>query len=63
MSKTYADPSTHEFLGAAPLDAHPQARMQALIGDDASFTQVWGMTEVSSGPSKALRQHGGVPLS
>ena len=28
--------------GAAPLDKGPQARMQALIADDAPFTQVWG---------------------
>lgn len=33
--------------GAAPLDKHPQARMQALIGGDVPFTQVWGMTETS----------------
>ena len=33
--------------GAAPLDRLPQARMQALIGEDVPFTQVWGMTETS----------------
>ena len=34
-------------VGAAPLDRHPQARMQALVGEDVPFTQVWGMTETS----------------
>jgi 4-coumarate--CoA ligase len=34
-------------VGAAPLDKHPQARLQALLGDDVPFTQVWGMTETS----------------
>lgn len=34
-------------VGAAPLDKQPQARMQALIGNDVPFTQVWGMTETS----------------
>jgi 4-coumarate--CoA ligase len=33
--------------GAAPLDKGPQARMQALLGEGAPFTQVWGMTETS----------------
>ena len=33
--------------GAAPLDKHPQARLQALMSDSAPFTQVWGMTETS----------------
>lgn len=34
-------------VGAAPLDKLPQAKMQQLIGEDAPFTQVWGMTETS----------------
>lgn len=33
-------------VGAAPLDKHPQARMQALMGGKP-VTQVWGMTETS----------------
>lgn len=33
--------------GAAPLDKHPQARLQALLDPSAPFTQVWGMTETS----------------
>jgi len=33
-------------VGAAPLDKHPQARMQALLGGKP-VTQVWGMTETS----------------
>jgi acyl-CoA synthetase (AMP-forming)/AMP-acid ligase II len=34
-------------VGAAPLDKHPQSRLQALLGEDVPFTQVWGMTETS----------------
>lgn len=33
-------------VGAAPLDKHPQARMQELLGGKP-MTQVWGMTETS----------------
>lgn len=33
--------------GAAPLDKDVQARFRALMGNDAPFTQVWGMTETS----------------
>lgn len=33
--------------GAAPLDKDLQARLLQLMSDNASFTQVWGMTEVS----------------
>lgn len=33
-------------VGAAPLDKHPQARMEGLLGG-APMTQVWGMTETS----------------
>ncbi len=29
--------------GAAPLDKHPQSRLQALLAEGAAFTQVWGM--------------------
>lgn len=31
--------------GAAPLDPHPQSRLQELLAPGSSFTQVWGMTE------------------
>ncbi|GAB7348711.1 hypothetical protein MBLNU459_g7450t1 [Dothideomycetes sp. NU459] len=31
--------------GAAPLDPHPQSRIQELLAPEATFTQVWGMTE------------------
>ena len=31
--------------GAAPIGGGPQARLQALMANDAAFTQVWGMTE------------------
>lgn len=34
--------------GAAPLDAHSQRRFQNLCADDATFTQVMGMTETTS---------------
>ncbi|CAG8933613.1 unnamed protein product [Penicillium salamii] len=33
--------------GAAPLDKGIQARFRSLMGDNAPFTQVWGMTESS----------------
>ncbi|CAI7594395.1 unnamed protein product [Penicillium glandicola] len=33
--------------GAAPLDKDVQARFRSLMGDNAPFTQVWGMTETS----------------
>ncbi|KAK8234214.1 hypothetical protein HDK77DRAFT_513930 [Phyllosticta capitalensis] len=33
--------------GAAPLDAHAQARLQALLPPGAPITQVWGMTETT----------------
>ncbi|KAK3058920.1 hypothetical protein LTR09_000485 [Extremus antarcticus] len=33
--------------GAAPLDKHPQSRLQALLNEGVPFTQVWGMTETS----------------
>lgn len=31
--------------GAAPLDPHPQSRIQELLAPNSNFTQVWGMTE------------------
>lgn len=31
--------------GAAPIDKSVQARFQALLSEDARFTQCWGMTE------------------
>lgn len=37
--------------GAAPLDAMSQRRLQALCAPDATFTQVWGMTETTSAVS------------
>jgi acyl-CoA synthetase (AMP-forming)/AMP-acid ligase II len=33
--------------GAAPLDKDVQARFRALMGANAPFNQVWGMTETS----------------
>lgn len=33
--------------GAAPLGKGPQARLRALLAENAPFTQVWGMTETS----------------
>jgi acyl-CoA synthetase (AMP-forming)/AMP-acid ligase II len=33
--------------GAAPLDKGVQERFRSLMGDNAPFTQVWGMTETS----------------
>jgi len=33
--------------GVAPLDKLPQARLQALLSKEATFGQVWGMTETS----------------
>lgn len=33
--------------GAAPLDKDVQARFRTLMGNEAPFTQVWGMTETS----------------
>ena len=48
LSKKYSLKSVRQAsCGAAPLDKQPQARLQALIGDDVPFTQVWGMTETS----------------
>ncbi|KJY00047.1 AMP-binding enzyme like protein [Zymoseptoria brevis] len=56
-------------IGAAPLDKGPQARMQALLGKEAPFTQVWGMTETSciatrhKYPSHDTTGSVGVPLA
>jgi 4-coumarate--CoA ligase len=36
------------MVGAAPLDAGSQRRMRQLLAPDATFTQVWGMTETTS---------------
>jgi acyl-CoA synthetase (AMP-forming)/AMP-acid ligase II len=35
------------WVGAAPLTKETQARVVALLGDGARFTQVWGMTEAN----------------
>lgn len=35
------------FSGAGPLDRETQRQLQALLSPEASFTQVWGMTETS----------------
>ncbi|KAF2718043.1 AMP-binding enzyme [Polychaeton citri CBS 116435] len=35
------------FCGAAPMDKMLQARVQDLMGEGATITQVWGMTETS----------------
>jgi 4-coumarate--CoA ligase len=35
-------------VGAAPLDAGSQRRMRMLLAPNATFTQVWGMTETTS---------------
>jgi 4-coumarate--CoA ligase len=35
-------------VGAAPLDAGSQRRMRMLMAPNATFTQVWGMTETTS---------------
>ena len=34
-------------VGAAPLDKSVQAAFRSLMGDGASYNQVWGMTESS----------------
>jgi 4-coumarate--CoA ligase len=36
------------IVGAAPLDAGSQRRFRELLAPDATFTQVWGMTETTS---------------
>jgi 4-coumarate--CoA ligase len=36
------------IVGAAPLDAGSQTRFRRLLAPDATFTQVWGMTETTS---------------
>ena len=48
IAKIYSMQSIRQVLcGAAPLDKGSQARLQALLADNATFTQVWGMTETS----------------
>jgi 4-coumarate--CoA ligase len=37
--------SRNALCGAAPLDKDSQRRFLSLMGPDARFTQVWGMTE------------------
>jgi 4-coumarate--CoA ligase len=48
LSKNYSMKSVKAgAVGAAPLRPEPQARLKALLGDDAPMTQVWGMTETT----------------
>ncbi|ETN37935.1 uncharacterized protein HMPREF1541_07558 [Cyphellophora europaea CBS 101466] len=52
LSKKYSMRSVRRVAaGAAPLDAASQRRLQALCHPDATFTQVWGMTETTSAVS------------
>ncbi len=48
LSKKY-DLRSLKFVqsGAAPLDKGPQKRFETLIGNDATFTQVWGRYSLS----------------
>jgi 4-coumarate--CoA ligase len=49
LSKKYSLKSIRTgMVGAAPLDAGSQRRMRKLMAPDATFTQVWGMTETTS---------------
>ncbi|KAH7409888.1 hypothetical protein DE146DRAFT_751616 [Phaeosphaeria sp. MPI-PUGE-AT-0046c] len=49
LSKKYSLKSIRTAaVGAAPLDAGSQRRMRQLMAPDATFTQVWGMTETTS---------------
>ncbi|KAH8724444.1 hypothetical protein GQ44DRAFT_773078 [Phaeosphaeriaceae sp. PMI808] len=49
LSKEYSLKSVKAAaVGAAPLDAGSQRRMRKLLAPDATFTQVWGMTETTS---------------
>ncbi|EXJ60903.1 hypothetical protein A1O7_05056 [Cladophialophora yegresii CBS 114405] len=54
-------PSLHKYslksikvvlCGAGPLSKEHQSALQAILGPDTSFTQVWGMTETSCVASK-----------
>jgi acyl-CoA synthetase (AMP-forming)/AMP-acid ligase II len=48
LSKTVSMKSIKQgMVGAAPLRPEPQARLKALLGDGATMTQVWGMTETT----------------
>lgn len=48
LRSKYSMKSVRSVLcGAAPLEKGPQSRFQALLAPDASFTQVWGMTETT----------------
>lgn len=48
LNKKYSLKSIRQaWVGAAPLDKGPQARLQALLRPDTPLTQVWGMTETS----------------
>jgi acyl-CoA synthetase (AMP-forming)/AMP-acid ligase II len=40
------------LCGAGPLSKEHQSALQAILGPDTSFTQVWGMTETSCVASK-----------
>jgi 4-coumarate--CoA ligase len=49
LSRKYSLKSVRTaVVGAAPLDAGSQRRMRELMAPDATFTQVWGMTETTS---------------
>lgn len=49
LSKKYSLRSVRSAqVGAAPLDAGSQRRLRELLAPDATFTQVWGMTETTS---------------
>jgi 4-coumarate--CoA ligase len=49
LNKKYSLKSVRTaIVGAAPLDAGSQRRMRELFAPDATFTQVWGMTETTS---------------
>jgi acyl-CoA synthetase (AMP-forming)/AMP-acid ligase II len=48
LSKKYSMKSVKQgMVGAAPLRPEPQARLKALLGQGATMTQVWGMTETT----------------
>lgn len=48
LTKKYSLKSIrNSWVGAAPLAAEPQARLKALLREDAPFNQVWGMSETS----------------
>ena len=47
QNKPYLRKARMAACGAAPLDKNVQARFRSLMGGNAPFTQVWGMTETS----------------